>query len=492
MFILVQLPFADARGFVAGTERLPKPPWPLVEPDRDFVRAVGQIRERRRGGVTPWVGEETYCDARRALRIEPNDSTAQRGRCRLRRYHSDGRALARIEVGIAVRASASRNSSSRRPGAQPSITAGDAPTTAPQLLVGALSLSFRTPAGEGSVSGNLLELRTPLARHLLRSTTRVRTDGTFSPEEWWLHPTPPLVVVECGAHEGLTPPQSARRVPIAEEHGIVLYTLTVALAKTTAKIWWLHTERSASCDTIRRLRVHLLRLHADRVTLRHVLRLVALERLDTNRGAESFDRLQRYLLTTCRGLERRHSHGFAQAAILDAAYSADEVVSESERNTILDQLREARLNIRRNVERGLARTSLANAQPAQTIVNMNIDGNVVYGDQYEVTGQARAVGPNAHVDSARMEQIWRRLADEIDMGRLCGELDSLRRELIARGLTADDDRVILEITQATQAAEQGNGPAILSHLARTGQWALSTAREIGVDLAAAVIKELAC
>jgi hypothetical protein len=492
MFVFVQLPFADARGFVAGTERLPKPPWPLVEPDHDFVRAVGQIRERRRGGVTPWVGEEAYCDARRALRIEPNGSTTHRARCSFRRYHADGTALARIEVGIALGANASRGSSAHIPGAQPRTTPGGAPDTAPEVLAGALNLPFRTPTSAGSVSGNLLELRAPLARHLLRSTTRVRRDGTVHQQMWWLHPTPPLVVVECGACEGPTPPRSARRVPIAEEHGVFLYTFTVALAKTTAKIWWLQTERSASRNTTRRLRVHLLRLHADRMTLRHVLRLVALGRLDTNRGAEPFDRLQRYLLTTCRGLERKQSHGFAHAAILDAAYSADEIVSESERNTILDQLRQARLNIRRNIERGLAHDSLASSQPTQTILNMNIEGNVIYGDQYEITGQAGAVGPNAHVDSAQMEQIWRGLADEIDMDRLRGELDSLRRELMARRLTADDDRVILEITQATQAAEQGNGPGTLSHLARTGRWALSTAREIGVDLAATVIKEILC
>lgn len=440
----------------------------------------------------PWVGEETYCDARRALRIEPNGSTAHRPRCSFRRYHADGTALARIEVGIASGAHTSGGSSARISGTQLQTIPGDTPDTAPEVLAGALNLLFRTPTSEGSVSGNLLELRTPLARHLLRSTTRVRRDGTLPQQAWWLHPTPPLVVVECGACEEPALPRSARRVPIAEEHGVFLHTFTVALAKTAAKIWWLRTEPGASHDTTRRLRVHLLRLHADRMTLRHVLRLVALDRLNTNRGSEPFDRLQRYLLTTCRGLEREQSNGFSHAAILDAAYSADEIVSESERNTILDQLRQARLNIRRNIERSLVRESLANSQPTQAILNMNIEGNVISGDQYEVTGRAGAVGPNAHVDSARMEQIWTRLADEIDMDRLRGELDSLRQELMARRLTADDDRVILEITQAAQAAEQGNGPGILSHLARTGRWALSTAKDIGVDLAAAMIKELLC
>jgi hypothetical protein len=494
MFVLVQLPFADARCFVARAERLLKPPWPLVEPDRDFVRAVGQVRERRRGGVTPWVGEEVYCDARRALRIEPDDRVGRRGRCRFRRYLSDGKALTRIEVGISLRSIPSHGGLAHLPGAihssQPQTTHGDAPGTVPELLARALSLSFRTPAPEGSVNGNLFGLRAPLARHLLRSTTRLLADEPFHEEAWWLQPTPPLVIGECRAHEGLTPPRGAHRVPIAEEHGISLYTFTVALSNTTAKIWLLSTDRSASRDTLRRLRIHLLRFHADRMTLRHILRLLALGRLDTNRGSEAFDRLQHYLLATFRGLDLRRSHGFTQETILDAAYSADAFVSDSERNTILDQLKEARLNILRNVERGLSRDSPAISLPTYNIVNMNVDGSVFYRDQYNVTGQAGAVGPNARVDSARFEQIWHGLADELDLDRLRGELESLSQELSARRLTTADDRAILDIAQAAHAAEQGDGPGMLVYLARTGQWVLSTAKDIGVDLVAAVMKEL--
>ncbi|MBC8067671.1 MAG: hypothetical protein IAG13_04995, partial [Deltaproteobacteria bacterium] len=70
VLVAIQFPFCDLRGFsVEHTGKLAVPPWPTVEPEREFVRGFGAVRRRRRGGVDPWVGEEHYCDAARALRF---------------------------------------------------------------------------------------------------------------------------------------------------------------------------------------------------------------------------------------------------------------------------------------------------------------------------------------------------------------------------------------------------------------------------------------
>jgi hypothetical protein len=464
MFVLVQLPFADARPFVAGARRLRIPPWPLPKPNSEFVRAVGQVRERRRGGVHPWLGEDVYCDARRALRIEPAASVGRRGLCRSRRYLSDGCAVSRVEIGIVL---------------APSVC------TVAAALERALSLPFSVPDPAGRIDGCPLELHFPLARHLLHSTTWFEVADSFWGESWWLEPVAPLVIAEC-RDESLAPPEGSRPVPVARDFGISLHTFKVSAFETTVRVWLLCPHADADRDVVRRLRVHLLLLHAERMALRHILRMLAMGRLDTERGSEEFDRLQRYLGGTFQGLGREHRYGFRQETILDAAYHADGLVSDDMRNTIFAQLAEARLNIRRIVDRQLVREAVAGRQSPDSV----LDQTVVFGDLYQVTGQAGAVGANAQVGQVKVARIWHELSAEIELADLGVELELLHRKMSMQGLTATQRDEALEVFRAAGAAKRGDGPGTLEHLARTGRWVLHAARDIGVDLAAAVIREL--
>ena len=109
-------------------------------------------------------------------------------------------------------------------------------------------------------------------------------------------------------------------------------------------------------------------------------------------------------------------------------------------------------------------------------------------DSYQV-GQAGAVGPNSIAIGQRFIQVWNKQVDEIDLNLLAPELHTLRDK--ARGSssgTPDQDVALGELANAEVAAEQGDGPKALSHLARAGQWALSVAREIGVPVAIKAIE----
>src|SRR5436305_2076496 len=72
MLLSIQFPLADSRPFLPMRKAmLPIPQWPVGTPDKDFVRCFGMIRRRRLGGLAGWVGENTVCEAGRALRL-PN------------------------------------------------------------------------------------------------------------------------------------------------------------------------------------------------------------------------------------------------------------------------------------------------------------------------------------------------------------------------------------------------------------------------------------
>jgi hypothetical protein len=398
------------------------------------------------------------------LRVEGAAWEGRCSQCRFRRYWSDGCALSRIEIGVVL------------PRALPTVTSS---------LGRALSASFSVAGSGGRIVGDPFELHQPLARHLLRSTTRFQAADPFWGENWWLRPVRPLVIAEC-RDASSAPPPGSRAVPVAEEHGVSLDTFTVARSGTIVRVWLLRSLPGADRDVLHRLRAHLLRLHAERMALRQILRLLATGRLDTDRGSDEFDQLQRYLLGAFRGLGQERSHGFRQDTILEAAYRADELISDDMRATLLGQLKQARLNIRRVVERQLERESAARAPGDRSIVYQN----VVLGDVYEVTGQAGAVGANAQVRRLTIAQTWDELSARVDLDNLGAELERLHAELGGWQLTTQEQNAMLDVAHAAHAARRGDGPGVLEHLAHGGRWALQLARDVGVDLVAAVIKEL--
>jgi hypothetical protein len=113
---------------------------------------------------------------------------------------------------------------------------------------------------------------------------------------------------------------------------------------------------------------------------------------------------------------------------------------------------------------------------------------VVMGDRYNVHGQAAAVGPSANVHDVSFHQIWTQAGGDIDLPALADELARLRTTLRAEAETADHDRIVADVAQAELSAKRGDGPGALRHLQDVGKWALTTATNIGVGVAAAAIK----
>jgi hypothetical protein len=108
------------------------------------------------------------------------------------------------------------------------------------------------------------------------------------------------------------------------------------------------------------------------------------------------------------------------------------------------------------------------------------------GDTYNVQG-AGAVGPHAVANNVTINQSWQNLSNH-DTELLARELAVLRAELKARATDAEHDLATGEVASAQIAAEKGDGPAAMAHLARVGQWALGVATSIGATVASAAIK----
>jgi hypothetical protein len=111
---------------------------------------------------------------------------------------------------------------------------------------------------------------------------------------------------------------------------------------------------------------------------------------------------------------------------------------------------------------------------------------VVMGDKYEVRGQVGAFGPQAQ--AYNFTQVWSEKADAIDLPTLARELEQLRAQARTEASSPQHDAEIAALGQAQVAAEDRDGPAALSHLAKVGRWALSVAEKLGVGVAVIAIK----
>jgi hypothetical protein len=130
--------------------------------------------------------------------------------------------------------------------------------------------------------------------------------------------------------------------------------------------------------------------------------------------------------------------------------------------------------------------ALVSSSDREQAVASVIAREVRVGDTYHVQG-AGAVGPHASASNVTINQSWQSLENH-DTELLARELAVLRAELKVQSITAEHDLATGEVASAQLAAEKGDGPSAMAHLARVGKWALDVATSIGTTLASAAIK----
>jgi hypothetical protein len=118
----------------------------------------------------------------------------------------------------------------------------------------------------------------------------------------------------------------------------------VTLGGRTCGIWFIERfARRWRSDTIRNLRVHLLRLHSEFEVLNHVLGLLTQKRLSLGEGPAR-EKLLGYLGAASGLLSRTSVYGNPQTPLLQTAYEFSELASpgkQSSLNTALQAVRPA-------------------------------------------------------------------------------------------------------------------------------------------------------
>jgi hypothetical protein len=443
MFIVVQFPFTDVRGFLPlDSHRLKSPAWPNAEEGKEFIRGHGAVRKRRRGGIDQWAGERLYCTTTRALRFDrwPRTFRLQTGAwlpldCAFRRFFTDGQAMARVEVGVRYRPDLTHPT---LPDLARALTDEEWSTVCPEVLK--LPVRVRTPGG-ALARAPLSSAGPLLAKHYLSATTAHPEGQPGVSKAWWYTSGAALALVEYRPGE-LRLPRYLRPVRSLEMAAIELSYQTAA--KDKVGTWFLGFGRDANPDIVRRIRIHLFRLHAERECLKQVLRLISKGQLAVT-DTPGPSALAEYLDYSATQLSREWREGLPQGDILKAAYEFDTIMAEGERADLLAAITTARRPLQRRLTQLTSAAVVINIgknlgsiggfttvnDKSQTITNSTItNSTLVIGDA--ITKVTNSIQASSSSDAVKDALLTLTKAVE----QMASSLPKQRQEEVARDLQA--------------------------------------------------------
>ena len=340
LFAVVQFPLADARVLLDDpAARLQRPDWVAPNLYGDFVRAFGNVRPRAYGNPVDWPGEGFYCDATRALRLDPpkkplilkESGAVFRYECMFRRLIADGTACTRVELGIRL--------TSRGHGTPKG-------KEIPQLVSQLLDIELRIGRTNGSV--RLAAAGGRIAQAYLSGTSH---QAAPKAPQWWVTAGVPLVVIEHD--EDLAGPfgEALREVPTPSLTGVQLRHSWLQHGNAAVHLWLLGRTVMALRETVRSVRVGLGRLHVEREVVRSVLAHVRSNRLNLERGTTESDSTQSFLTDHLSRIGRAERFGVPQSQLVETLTAVDDLVAPQDRASLMRALQSARGNLRSNISK---------------------------------------------------------------------------------------------------------------------------------------------
>ena len=270
-----------------------RPAWPNPRADEEFIRSFGLVRQRWRGGLRGWVGENYLCIADRVLRVPHTPESAllfkqYQFRIVFRTFYFDGAAVGKLEIGIAEKRNASEE------------------TPIWEIVKAFLSLPVYVPDSLTKIpyQGPLLNAGKALARQYLAATTPKARYQDAADNDWWVESGPPVLLVERVQDEAWTFDEDARETyaasgdwPKVEHHLVQHGGRRVNLWACTSDSWadLSSPQVKVKQKALREMRISLMRIHTERECMLNVIRAVEQTRIAVTPRGPADDRLQRYL-----------------------------------------------------------------------------------------------------------------------------------------------------------------------------------------------------
>jgi hypothetical protein len=289
IYLSIQFPLTDLRPLL-GLETLPFPEWTKSPDENEFVHYFGEVRRRLRGvpANTPWQDELYYATARRAIsfpRLEKKQlgrfQSAQGG-CRSLYHDGDKGVVIRVEAGISLKL-------------KKSVFLDDNDYRAILNDFLELSTDIAQAKSHSSQDSHISErvrllvhrplmLAGPqLASLYLNASTKL---GNLTNEDTVKDGEPLVFILYRGGEIKELTERSRLVDPAKVNNAKVSYTVYES-NKRLVGVWFIDSD-SASGDALRRLRIGLSRIHAERQAMLRVLQQFQVSRLVKNSSINDF------------------------------------------------------------------------------------------------------------------------------------------------------------------------------------------------------------
>ena len=480
MLITIQFPITDSREFISSdTGRLTRPSWLVPAIDQDFVRSFGAIRKRPRGGLSGWLGESYICEAKRAIHFqyikpfEGDSGNPIKFKLVFRRFYFDGLAVGKFEIGIAAWGFKRRfwgfNSQA--------LSSNKTKEFFSHILN--LPVLIRDPLGEYQEC-SLKQAGELLAKLYAFSSTakQVVLTENFSLEDWWVQTCKPIMLITYNEnYESMQIPFFGKFLNLQDidDAGILSHHL-IPYKGESLRVWLIGEYWSS--DTLRQLRIFLLRLHAERSCLRQILRNILTGKLIVPQRSGQSRMLQEYLNQATKRIKRLNDYSDkrVEAEVGELAREAEDYIAPGECDALFNALKiiDVEKNIFRKVEDFVHQSILVKEQ--------------FMGDQYNISGQAGVVGSNAYAHDMTFNQIGSQLEESMDLLKLANELSTLRQAMMKESTEVEHSIAVGDVAKAEQAAKSKDAVKVVEYLKPTGKWTLDIASKIGVPIAIEALK----
>ena len=343
MLVVIQYPLADLSRFLeTSVAKVSRPSWPHPIPYKEFIHFVGPIEPRKKGAIPEASSDGIFCRANRAFRMRQLEISISAnmldyfpsGRLRpqvaFRRLFTEGRELARLEVGLSFPR-------------EPNLLNAKAFDYFLKCILDLPVSISRGDSGIESTIGSAGEKLADLFRESTSSSAEVEgmTDFIISQS--------PLIFLQFQQKSVVNVPSKlfAKRVELSFSRGSKGLKTTVW--RTERRFYndlfqiWIASNRQDSLvrkNEIRNIRLCLFRLHGQIEALKAVLSAVERGIISFDTYSESCRRLKDYLEKVHSLLDRKSgAYGVDDEPIKDSLIHANDFFAELKTKVILENLR---------------------------------------------------------------------------------------------------------------------------------------------------------
>ncbi|HYF30430.1 MAG TPA: hypothetical protein VD993_04875 [Chitinophagaceae bacterium] len=326
MHVVLQFPIVDFRSLLEDNKaRLKHPSWPRPDMKRKpFLRKFGRVNQRNAGGSDDWSAEEYYCNARLSIRYSDlhkhgfpvtENMHSSITYC-YRRFYSDGYFMNKAELGFIDNVEAVLNRSVDKQ---------------PLSLAAVLKYYVNLPVEVAGKKLKIYKAGEQLAQDFCDSTTVFKL--IQKDQHQYVVDGELCITLIYHSNENVQIPTQAvliKEHKVGDEF-IRVYGYKLHNDGYYMKAWIIEIPRPekqlsrAMSGLLRNLRINLMRIHAEKETIRILLNGIKSEKVKLTEGSKQADLVDSYLEDTSKKLFKKKRANIEQADMLDFALQSEDV-----------------------------------------------------------------------------------------------------------------------------------------------------------------------